>query len=225
MSTPRQSFYPVIREDIAPSEMALHLRNLYTAINNHDQAIIDVNGKIPTTPSTTTTSSTGSAVDDDSAIIGVTSFNSQTGLISYFASMGEVNNKSGLTTYITQTQDNGALIVLADASPIAVSLNFGVSAPWFTTISNQGAGTATITPTSGLINGAGSMALLAGQFVTIFFDGANWWADAPSGGGASGVSSLNSLTGALNILAGRISQLLRRGRISRLRRREPVGSP
>jgi hypothetical protein len=167
------------------------------AIEQNTNGLVDVNQAIVflsnrvraiTTPTTgTTTTSAGSTTVIES---GVSSFNAETGGVVYFPSMGLVNNQSGVTAYTTQTQDNGALIVLASASAIAVTLNFTVAAPWYTTISNQGAGTVTVTPSNGLINAAASITIPAGNFATIFFDGANWWSDSPSGGISSGVSQI-----------------------------------
>ena len=51
---------------------------------------------------------------------------------------GGVNNQSGVTTYATVAGDNGLLIVLSDASAIAVSLTTQTQ-PWFAWLTNQGA--------------------------------------------------------------------------------------
>ena len=80
--------------------------------------------------------------------------------------------------------DYGALIVLSDASAVAVTL-IAQDVPWFSFLLNEGAGTATITPASGTINGNSSLALATGYGAVCFFDGENWWAlvAAPASGG------------------------------------------
>jgi hypothetical protein len=168
------------------------------ALTQHSNGLVDVNaaivalsGKVAAlTPATTAT--TGTTASGGSTTVvesGVSSFNAETGAVVYFPSLGIVNNQTGAAAYVTQTQDNGALIVLSNAGAIAVSLNFTVTAPWFTTIANQGSGTATLTPTQGTINGAGTFSIAGGTFAGIYFDGANWWAfEPPSGGGVTAVT-------------------------------------
>jgi hypothetical protein len=185
--TPAQKYFPQIDKNVQ-AEVTVHLQRLYTAINDHDQAIVTLNNKVTGGASSTAGSTTNitSTTTEFVTTGGVTSFNALTGAIVYFPFLGTVNNQSGVVSYTTQTGDNGALVVLDDASAIAVTLNFAVMTPWFTTISNQGSGTATITPSQGLINGGASISIAGGLYVTIFFDGANWWADSETGGGGGG---------------------------------------
>ena len=93
---------------------------------------------------------------------------------SSFPGLGTANDQTGNTTYTTQTGDNGALLIFNDASPVAVGLNSVVSTPFFLFVTNFGAGTATLTPTSGLINGGASFALPQNYFAFVVFDGTNW---------------------------------------------------
>jgi hypothetical protein len=89
-----------------------------------------------------------------------------------------VNNQSGSTSYATASTDDGALIVLSNASPIAVTLT-SQSPPWSCFIANQsalGGGTATMTPASGTINGSATLVLLPSYFALVAFDGTNWFA-------------------------------------------------
>ena len=192
-----QKYFPQIDKSIQP-ELTVHLQRIYTAINDHDQAIVTLNSKVSGTSSTSTTTSAAATTTTATTIIqqtGVSSFNALTGAVVYFPSLGAVNDQTGATAYTTQTGDNGALIKLNSSSAIAVTLNYGVTAPWFTTISNQGTGTATITPSQGLINGSASMTLAAGLFVTIYFDGANWEGDSVSGGGTGTITGVTAGTG------------------------------
>ena len=89
-----------------------------------------------------------------------------------------VNNQSGQTSYSTLSGDNNALIVFSDASPIAVTLNTQTP-PWSCFIANigaLGAGTVTLTPFSGTINGGATLAVLPTYEALVAFDGTNWFA-------------------------------------------------
>jgi hypothetical protein len=196
---PPQPYYPQIDKEIDP-KLTVHLQRLYTAVNDHDQAIVLLNGKVTgTSTATTTAAAAATTTIAQSTVIeeaGVTSFNTLTGDVSYFPSLGSVNNQSGKTSYMTQQQDNGALIVLNDTSPIAVTLNFAVAIPWFTTFSNQGTGAVTVTPSQGTINLGASIMVPQDSFVSVSFDGANWWANASVGAGTiTAVIAGTGLTG------------------------------
>lgn len=92
--------------------------------------------------------------------------------------IGTVNNQSGNTAYTTQQSDNEGLIILNDASPVAVTLNSVITVPYGVFITNFGAGTATLTPTSGTINGGASFSLPQNCTALVGFDGTNWWTTA-----------------------------------------------
>ena len=160
MSTP--SFrYPVAIEGKAEPEIVEMLQY-------HDDAITDLQQSIPSLKSqiTSNTASTTSTTEN------VTETNQQT----TGSSVGGVNNQAGVTSYATAQSDYGAFILLSDASAIAVTLTAApvIALPWYATLINSGTGTATLTPASGTINGAGSFALLGGQCVTVVFDGTNF---------------------------------------------------
>ncbi len=118
-------------------------------------------------------------------------------------SIGAVNNQTGATSYATLPSDYGSEIILNSASPIAVTLNTlgsgaSIALPWFCSFNNTGTATATLTPSTGTINGAGSLALPGGDFCIVYFDGTNFSAELPATSG-SGVTSLNGLAGALSL--------------------------
>lgn len=122
-----------------------------------------------------------------STTAGVTSFNGKAGVVTYFPELGTVNDQTGSTAYTTQSSDSGALLILNDASPVAVLLNTTVAAPWFVFVQNQGAGVATFTPQTGTISylgnpAAASMPLGADYFALIVFDGTNFLAATMLGG-------------------------------------------
>jgi len=65
----------------------------------------------------------------------------------------------------------------ATAVSIAAPQTGGEFMPgWSSQIRNQGAGTVTITPTGGQINGAANLALTTGKSAQLFTDGTNYWA-------------------------------------------------
>jgi len=136
-------------------------------------AITDLQGAIPalksqidalktSTTGTTTTSGTSTVTEN------ITTINNT-------VAGGPVNNQSGNVVYLTQQSDNGALIIMADASPVAVTLNNSVTTPWYAFITNQGAGVVTLTPQQNTIDGNASQTLLQGYFLTLFFDGTQFW--------------------------------------------------
>lgn len=96
-----------------------------------------------------------------------------------------VDNQTGVTSYQTQAGDNGALVVLNDASPIAVTLA-GSTPPYGLFLVNQGTGLVTLTPAAPPTGtstisypgnpAAASMPLLAGYGAIVAFDGSNWFA-------------------------------------------------
>lgn len=153
------------------------------AFIDHDYAINDLQQAIPSlksqidalSPSTAAASSNTENVTNISETI-----------ISGGSEVGFVNNQTGVTAYQTQQSDSGSLIVLNDASAIAVTLSVlasvpGIQLPWTSTILNLGAGTATLTPATGTISYAGniaaaSMPVASGVKVSIWFDGTNFYA-------------------------------------------------
>ena len=56
---------------------------------------------------------------------------------SSFAGQGGVNDQTGVTTYALVAHDNGILLILNDASPVAVSLNSGLATPYYLFITNR----------------------------------------------------------------------------------------
>lgn len=175
MNPPILTFVPSVN---VPDEAPDWLREAFTQIQyrmtlvhqklgNHTQAMGLLNAKIPASSnvSTTTIIEGGSVAP---APPGPPSQN-----------VGAVNNQTGVTTYATQAGDYGALVVLNDASAIAVSLTTQ-SPPWFCFLANQGTGTATLTPVTGTISyagnsGASSMPIAGGYSAIVAFDGTDWW--------------------------------------------------
>lgn len=83
------------------------------------------------------------------------------------------------TTYALAGSDRSKLVTLKNAAAVAVSLaQAGATFPagWITKVSNQGAGTVTITATTSTINGVATLVLLTGQSVDLISDGTNYFA-------------------------------------------------
>ncbi len=143
------------------------------------QGIVDLNQAIaalvPKVHSTATTANTA-ASSSSSSSSGVSSFNSETGAVVYFPTLGSVNDQLGVAAYTTQTTDNGAKIVVGDSSAVAVTLNSAVTAPWFCVIDNDSSAVANLAPTSGLLYGEQS--IQPSGFGIIYFDGTDFWCGA-----------------------------------------------
>jgi hypothetical protein len=88
-----------------------------------------------------------------------------------------VNAQTG-TTYTIASTDCGKLVTFNNASSVAVTMpTAGGSYPagWAFVTQNYGAGTVTLTPSSGTINGgSANLTLSQGQGAWIFSDGTNW---------------------------------------------------
>jgi hypothetical protein len=97
--------------------------------------------------------------------------------------LGGVDARTTATETIT-TASRGMLVTLNNASSIAVTLDSTVSAKFLCAVDPIGVGVATLTPSSGLINGAANLALTGPG--DLYFDGTDWWF---KGGGSAGGSS------------------------------------
>jgi hypothetical protein len=191
--------YPFPLADIPKAAQQAHIYS-FNAIQDLQQAIVALRGQVNTAQTTATSAHTTATAATSP---GVTSFNSSTGAVTYFPQLGTIDNQTGVTAYTLQDSDNGALLVFNDASPIAVTLNSAISAPFITFVTNFGAGTATLIPQApALINGVASFALLQNYFAVVIWDQTNWYTSAallPQNTPAithQWINSYNSVTGA-----------------------------
>lgn len=198
MSTPQvnpTSFrYPFELKD-QPSEVQAAHRYAFSGILDLNQAVATLAGKINSikTGSTTTVVSGGGG---SSTIINGTNF----------PGLGGSRDLAGLTSYTTLNADNGILLLINDASPVAVTLDSGMPIPYFLFAANFAAGSATFTPSSGTINGTASFTLPQNYFSMIVFDGTNWHASSllvlPQSAGPTShqwLASYNAATGAFTL--------------------------
>ena len=182
------SFVPKVSGEV-PWEVAHHITLLYQKLNGIAQAVVQAHTAAQSTTTVEQVTSGGGSSGGGSTTV-----------------VGAVNDQAGQTSYTTQPSDNGALIILDDASPIAVTLGIAASSPWFCWMANLGAGTATLTPVSGTVNGGASFALLQNYTATVFFDGANFWVGASpivpintSGVAHEWLASYNAATGVFTL--------------------------
>lgn len=115
-----------------------------------------------------------------------------------FPGLGAINDQTGVTAYTILNTDNGILLILNDASPVAITLDSAMVTPYFLFVTNFGAGAATLTPTSGLIDGSASLSLLQYQSVLAVFDGTNWKTTAIA---PTGTEAYRAITSATTILS------------------------
>ena len=162
MSTPAIQYSgPVVSESV-PWEIRRHIQLLYQKSDNHTQAFSLQQKQISEIKAGSTTSTT-------TFVQG----NSSSGSSSVFIGQGYINDQSGQVAYTVTQGDNGILLILNDPSPVAVSLTT-YAAPFYLIIANFGAGTATLTPSTGTINGGASIALRQNQTVIAASNSTNW---------------------------------------------------
>lgn len=171
-----------------------------SAIQSHDNSITDLNQaivvqakQISALSSSSTSSSSGTSTTNQVSTENVTTNNIFSG--------GTVNDQSGETLYRTVQEDNGALLILNDASPVAIQLNQQVTLPYWIFIVNQGSSLVTVTPTAGTISYAGnpaavSLPIASGAFAIVALDmrGDFWAGTIPSGYSLGGDLSPANIT-------------------------------
>ncbi len=174
MSTNPVSFRMPFESQIAklPPEHQIVFRNILNQIT-------DLQGAVPILKKQIDSNKGSISTVNDIVTTITTSGNSTP--VSSAPTIGFINYQTSVTSYSTQTSDYGKVIVLNDASPIAVTLTTGITTqpPWFCQILNLGTGAATLTPATGTISyasniGASSMPLAGGASVQIFYDGVNF---------------------------------------------------
>lgn len=166
MSSPPIQYHGPAIDPSVPWHVSVHLEQMYLKFGNHTQAISLLNQKIAALKAGTTNTVIEGGGGGGGTVVT--------------ENVLSVNNQSGVTTYTTVSGDDAALLVLSDASPVAVTLA-SQTPPWGCFVANQGAGTATLTPASGTISyagnpGAASMPLPGSQACMVAFDGTNWFA-------------------------------------------------
>jgi hypothetical protein len=107
-----------------------------------------------------------------------------TDVSAYEPNLGGVDART-TTTETIGVASLGKLVTFGNAGATAVTLSSSVPADFLCAFEVLGAGTATLTPSSGTINGVASLAAATGIGGWLFFDGTNWKAVLSLGPGAS----------------------------------------
>lgn len=158
----RQSYYPPISPNPTAQEIALHLKNIYSFGNDHDSAIDLLNQKV------TTKSSSSASGTSTSTLV------TKTIIVNQLSGLGGVNDQTGNVTYTPTIADAGIFLIFGDAAPVTVTLDSAMVTPYIFFSTNYNTGVVTLTPTSGLVNGAASWIMPQGGLFLIGFDGTNW---------------------------------------------------
>lgn len=116
----------------------------------------------------------------------------------YEPNIGGVDARTTTTETIAAAA-RGKLVTFGNAGATAVTLDSTVSNDFFCAFEVLGAGSCTITPSSGLINGAANLVAATGTGGWLFFDGTNW--EAVTGGGGGGSGTVTHTVGALTLNA------------------------
>lgn len=176
MSTvPQNPYYPQIDHEIDP-KITVHLQRMYPALNDHDKAIRSLNAKVVSLQSlvngVTATTTTSSSSSSSSSSGGGSS-------TSDFLGLGYFNDQTGQTAYSLQQSDGGILLLLGDASPVAIDLNTAIMSPFFCIISNFGTSTVALNATSPqTVNGGASYNVLKNQLCIVVMSGGVWEASS-----------------------------------------------
>ncbi len=96
-------------------------------------------------------------------------------------------------TYAVLSSDCGSKLIYNSASAGTFTLPTAASGFFLASVQNIGAGTLTVAPPSGTINGAASIALATNQSAGITTDGTNYFADGGTGGSASAGGSTGAI--------------------------------
>lgn len=177
--------YPFELRD-QPHEVVQAHRFAFQGLVDLNQAIASLKGQIDKIKTGTTTTVT--AAGSTSIVVNG----------SNFPGLGAVRDETGSTSYTIIGADNGILLILNDASPVSVALDSAMITPYFIFLTNFGAGTATLTPTSGTINGSASFSLPQYQSIMAVFDGTNWDTTAL---GPSGTEAYRAISSATTIIS------------------------
>jgi hypothetical protein len=183
------------------AEHQVLFRSVFSALTDIYQALPQLKTQIDSKQTASTTTSTSTSSGSSTASTSVTPAQAQViATAAIQTTFGATDNQTG-TSYTSQNSDYGGIVTIDNAAAVAVTLGgdgTGIGAQWWCFFENIGAGTATITPSSGTINGGADITLVTNQGAVVFFDGVNWAAltsIAGSGGTITDVVAGTGLTG------------------------------
>jgi hypothetical protein len=190
INPPSMRAVPTLNENSTMVDVAHAIKVASDGLTVHEQAFANLPSQIKTQAAAAAVAAVEQITSEETT--GVTSFNSTTGAVIYFPSLGQVNDQLGNPLYVTQTADAGRKIIVGDSAAVTVTLNPSVTLPWFTIIGNDSTSVASlVTDSTVTINGITS--LNQGGFALIFFDGSTFWSEGYPGG-ATGTIPLGPLT-------------------------------
>ena len=191
----RLSFEPQIAK--LPPEHQTVIRSQMNAFTDIYQAFDALNTKVNTLK-TSVSSAASTASSTSSTTKGVTAGQAANiALQTIQSTLNGINNQTG-TSYKVLNSDYQKIVTMNNAASVAVTLGgdgTGVGAQFGTFIENLGAGTATLTPASGTINGTANITLVTNQSAFIAFDGTNWGAATSAPGSGGTITSVIAGTG------------------------------
>lgn len=174
LNPPSNRYPSSLNENSTMADVADAMHTAFNGLTNHEQAFANLPSHIALQTSAAATSVVETI--QSQSITGVTSFNTLTGAVLFFPGLGTVNNELGNPAYRTQQSDGGAKIIAGDSSPVTVTLNASVMAPWFTFIGNDSSATVSLSTDSGAtINGLQS--IYPGGMGIVFYDGTGFWSE------------------------------------------------
>lgn len=152
-------------------DVAHAIKLLFYGLQDNKQAIVALSGK----HNTLQTQVTGVSATASSASTAAATANAA---VAQPVAAGQTNIQSGtLTPYVTTQRDHLGNVTLQGTSPIGVTLNSNVQAPFTTRVINQTNQNQTLTPdnANATVNGAASYTLASGSAVSLYFDGFLTW--------------------------------------------------
>ena len=194
LNQPSTRYAPKLDENSTMGDVARAVNKAFDGLTVHEQAFANLPAQIKAQAASAASSSSASSASSSSSSSSaggpVSAFNSRSGSVVFFPSLGMVNDQLGNPAYLTQNSDSGAKIIVGTDSTVSVVLNSKVPAPWFTIIDNDSSGICYLSTDSGSVFGA--QFIPDSGFGIVFFDGSNFWAGATlaAGGGSSGVTQI-----------------------------------
>lgn len=202
INPPSMRYPHTLNEKSSMKDVADAVNTAFDGLTVHEQAFANLPGQIASQASTAATEAVATASETVVQVTGgVTAFNALQGNVIYFPSLGMVNDQLGEPLYLTQQSDNGAKIIVGDSTPVTVSLNQAMTAPWFAIIDNDSSAVAVLSADSGATV-YGQTSIPANGFGIVFYDGVNFWAGATGSGGSSGGYSLGGPVNSANLVFG-----------------------
>lgn len=166
--------FPTLTESSTMGEVAGAIKIAFDGLTNHEQAFANLPSQIASQAATAAQAAVENITNETTE--GVTSFNSSTGAILYFPSLGMVNDQLGNPLYLTQQSDAGAKIVMGDSSPATVTLNSAMMPPWFAFIGNDSGATVSLTTDSSATI-SGIQSIYPGGMAIVFYDGETFYCE------------------------------------------------